>query len=258
MLKEIYMSHGYYLNLDDKYIIEQYLSGRSYADIALELKCTDGTIRHRLIKNNIQRRTNTDYKFTRGIDLKNRQFTNLVVLSRDTESNTAKQRGESFWKCKCKCGRICIASGYALLKNITKCCHVCVVNRSYRGYKDIPQYFWNSIISGAKTRNLEFKLTIEYAWNLYEKQNRKCALSGLNIFFNREKGVRKSRKFITASLDRIDSSLGYIENNVQWVHKDINFMKQDLTQNEFIKYCILIAKYYNMISIEDAKIMRNI
>lgn len=34
----------------------------------------------------------------------------------------------------------------------------------------------------------------------------------------------------------------YANDNVQWVHKDVNYMKMDLTQEEFIKYCKLIAK----------------
>jgi hypothetical protein len=47
----------------------------------------------------------------------------------------------------------------------------------------------------------------------------------------------------TASLDRIDSSKGYIEGNLQWVHKDVNIMKMDLSQVEFIDYCVKVALY---------------
>lgn len=49
-----------------------------------------------------------------------------------------------------------------------------------------------------------------------------------------------TKKNRTASLDRIDSSKGYLENNVQWVHKDINWMKQDYSHEEFLQYCKLI------------------
>ena len=54
------------------------------------------------------------------------------------------------------------------------------------------------------------------------------------------KSVDKKRKF-TASLDRIDSKLGYELNNIQWVHKDINMMKQAYTNNYFIEHCKLVA-----------------
>jgi len=33
------------------------------------------------------------------------------------------------------------------------------------------------------------------------------------------------------------------EGNVQFVHKDINFMKQSLSQEDFIYYCKKISKY---------------
>ena len=52
----------------------------------------------------------------------------------------------------------------------------------------------------------------------------------------------KEYKF-TASLDRIDSNKGYIKGNVQWVHKDVNTMKMDHTQEEFIKICTMVANH---------------
>lgn len=51
----------------------------------------------------------------------------------------------------------------------------------------------------------------------------------------------------TASLDRIDSSLGYIEGNVQWINKEINYMKMDLPQDKFIEWCEKIYKYKKLI-----------
>lgn len=66
---------------------------------------------------------------------------------------------------------------------------------------------------------------------LFVNQKQLCALSHLPL-------EMKS----TASLDRIDNARGYIKGNVQWVHKDINFMKQDLSQEEFIEYCQLISQ----------------
>jgi hypothetical protein len=47
----------------------------------------------------------------------------------------------------------------------------------------------------------------------------------------------------TASLDRINSKKGYTKDNVQWVHKWINFMKQDLDEEEFITFCEAIVNY---------------
>ncbi len=41
----------------------------------------------------------------------------------------------------------------------------------------------------------------------------------------------------TASLDRIDSRLGYEPGNIQWVHKDVNQMKWHLSNDRFIEVC---------------------
>jgi hypothetical protein len=47
----------------------------------------------------------------------------------------------------------------------------------------------------------------------------------------------------TASLDRIDSSLGYVRGNVQWLHKDVNWMKNTLDQDRFIELCKAIVNH---------------
>lgn len=103
----------------------------------------------------------------------------------------------------------------------------------------ISKTFFYRIFHGAKIRNLEFDLTMEYIWDLYEKQNGKCALSGIPIEF----GLEGPHDRKNVSLDRIDSSLGYIEGNVWWVDKDINLIKADLKLDEFIETCNKIANH---------------
>ena len=77
---------------------------------------------------------------------------------------------------------------------------------------------------------------------IYIAQDMKCALSGIPIVFaNSMKLVQSGNT--TASIDRKDSNIGYIEDNVQWVHKDINMMKQKMSNSELIKYCKLIVEY---------------
>lgn len=83
----------------------------------------------------------------------------------------------------------------------------------------------------ASRRGLIVSVTNEYAVSLFEGR---CALTGVPIELN-----------VTASLDRIDSSLGYIEGNLQWLHKDINRMKSDWNQNDFIEMCRRVADYGN-------------
>ena len=72
-------------------------------------------------------------------------------------------------------------------------------------------------------------------------KNRKCALSGREIVIDKKWGPL--RRIQTASLDRIDSNLGYIEGNVWWIHKDFQWMKNDFTVAEFVGACKEVVEY---------------
>lgn len=152
--------------------------------------------------------------------------------------------------CKCDCGRIADVNTNYLMRGLRKTCghEECEFHRQdytnsgennvrFTGYKEISGQKWSSYRCGAERRGLDFLITIEYVWDLFLKQDRKCGLTGLDIFFGKTNTSES-----TASLDRIDSSKGYVEGNVMWVHKDINKMKMDLDKIEFIKMCKLIIE----------------
>lgn len=109
-----------------------------------------------------------------------------------------------------------------------------------KGYEDIPKNFWTRIKNNAKLRDIEVKISIEYCWDLFLKQDKKCAISGLPIVFY------ANIKKCTASLDRIDSKLDYLEGNVQWLHKDINRMKWAFPEKVFLDYCKVIVENLGM------------
>lgn len=169
----------------------------------------------------------------------NNKYFSLLIL------NILKQdlHGRTMAKCQCECGVEKILPVARILKGHYKSCG-CLRHRSgknsptFKGYEDLNGTLWQQFLVNAKRRQFIFNISLKQAWNLFLKQNRKCALSGLEIKF----GNKHTNQETTASLDRIDSSKGYIINNIQWVHKDINFMKQDFNQNVFIKYCKLIGK----------------
>lgn len=150
--------------------------------------------------------------------------------------------------CRCKCGTQRLVRINALIKGLSKgCeCRAIEVNKGrVNSVGDFSETLYGRFRKGAKVRSLVFDLTKEYLWELFLRQNKKCALSGL--FLNMEKSVsrKKGQSNIDASLDRIDSSKGYIEGNVQWVHKDVNKMKQDLNEDRFKQLCKLITKKYD-------------
>ncbi len=112
----------------------------------------------------------------------------------------------------------------------------------FNGFKTISGTIMHQIRVNALERKIHFDISAEYLHNLFEKQEGKCALSGMSIQLYT---TRKDKKNATASLDRINSSIGYIEGNVQWVHKHMNFMKLDFTQEQFINYCRLVVKHFS-------------
>lgn len=120
-------------------------------------------------------------------------------------------------------------------------------NRSFNGHEEIRGHFWAAIRKRAKLRKIEFSLSIKDAWNIYVKQNGCCALTGMPIGFGRS----EHRNENTASLDRINSLLGYIKGNVQWVHKDVNRMKYSMSQEYFVNLCRMVTNNKNLSTITD-------
>jgi len=175
------------------------------------------------------------------------------IGSLQIQSSVIKNK-RTFLNCKCDCGTTKLMAGYHVKSgNCNSCgCKSAKTtgkqNPTYTGYEDISGTLWNHIIDGAKTRNLELTIDIKYAWNIFLKQNRKCALSGIELKFNKNFSVRDGN----ASLDRIDSSKGYICGNVQWIAKTLNRMKGKLTDEEFIKWCHLVANHNPTIKAEVA------
>lgn len=168
-------------------------------------------------------------------DLTGKTFNNGTVLELSHKYN-----GYKFWLLKCNCGKNYTAKTESLISNNTKSCG-CLNKRTgkehprYKGYEEITGDYWNKLKRGAKNRNLHFSIQIEFAWELYLKQKKQCALSGWSLIMGRKKQ--------TASLDRIDSKKPYTEDNIQWVHKDINRIKQNYKEDYLFEICKSIIKY---------------
>ncbi len=171
-----------------------------------------------------------------------KRFGMLLAL----EEYKKNDKGVFIQKFKCDCGNIKWIPTLSITKNVgrTKSCG-CLKkqlgknNRNWKGFGDIFAARWFLIKDSASKRGIEFLITIEYAWNQFLKQNRMCALTGKELFFN----YRLTDFTGTASLDRIDSNKGYTEGNVQWVHKYVNIMKQDFDQDYFIQKCEEVAQH---------------
>lgn len=169
-------------------------------------------------------------------------FGDWTVIDNNVKSEKSVRYGK-YVIVQCVCGTTKESRVSSLSRGeTTKCMSCSAKQRSkihFKGIGEISQSFFYHLQKSAESRQLDFKLTKEYLWNLFLEQNRKCALSGLEIKFYTH---YKNKTDQTASVDRIDSSKGYIEGNVQWVHKHVNLMKLNFSQGEFIDLCALIAK----------------
>jgi hypothetical protein len=107
--------------------------------------------------------------------------------------------------------------------------------KGFRGVGNVSGTFVSGVRCGASIRDLEFGVDAKLLWELYKRQNGLCALTKQPIFFDKyQHGIK------TASLDRINSEIGYISSNVQFVHKDVNLMKRNLSQDKLFYYANLI------------------
>ena len=210
-------------------LIEDYVkNNQSIKDIAIRNSVSKHKIRKILIDNNIPIRTKNNIG---TLELSGKKFGKLTIIHRAVDNELVKKRAGTYWICKCECGNLATLRGSSIVNGSTRSCG-CLWKTSK--YEQIPGEYLTRLKDNASRRKLSFNVTPKYLWNLFLKQNSKCAMSNVNIFFDK-KGVQ------TASLDRINSSIGYEEGNLQWVHKDINQMKMDMPEDIFLKWIFLIA-----------------
>jgi hypothetical protein len=90
------------------------------------------------------------------------------------------------WVCRCDCGaELAVRSTNLVSGNTRSCgCSQLGVNHSkWGGHEEIPGVYLYALHSNAAQRGYAYNLTSEFLWDLYVKQNRKCALSGMPIKF---------------------------------------------------------------------------
>jgi hypothetical protein len=222
--------------INKKLLIEQHLKQKkSCVSIAKEFGFTPTGVRRALLRYNI--------KYTRektgsiSKDRANEIYGTYTVLSYEGKNPC----NHTIWKCQCnKCGTIrnMGIGGLNRSKKEERGCQNCRI----KSYGEIHSRYYNNLKNKAKHRKIKWKVKPDYLWNLFLLQKRKCAFTGIELVFAKN---YRNNKEQTASLDRIDSNKGYEIGNVQWVYIPINFMKQALTDENFIDLCKKVVHYTN-------------
>ncbi len=167
--------------------------------------------------------------FSKYYKLIGQKFNQLEVIDIFTKPKNNEKRLRYYTKCKCDCGNI--VNYLPRFLKIYKCCSSCDPiprTKKYDYYYELPLKYFYGLKQGAKQRKLEFDITKEQLWDLYIKQNKKCAITGIELDFS------------TASVDRIDSSKGYLIDNIQWTFRIINMIKSTLSMSDFKYLCNLV------------------
>ena len=113
-------------------------------------------------------------------------------------------------------------------KNTNNLKNICS-NRSdeYTGFR--------TLLASCKKRNKECDVDLPYLKCLWEKQEGKCAVTGVEL-----KLESSGNKNYQASIDRIDSSKGYIKGNIRYTSVSVNWLKSNLDDEhlkEFFNIC---------------------
>ena len=95
----------------------------------------------------------------------------------------------------------------------------------------VPWWYYRHLAGRGK----RVTVTLEQLDTTWRASGGRCALSGLPITFEDR----------TASLDRINSEIGYEAGNIQWVHKHINRMKLDHPETTFVELCRAVVRHYD-------------
>jgi hypothetical protein len=197
-------------------------------------------------------------------------LTPLMFSHPDPGIKDANGRVVNFWYCKCVCGENFLVEDFKFFSDDVDDLGKEYCRKDHRSLKSPWTYDSNAIYdvnmaaskpilkthlvkdiavvdkhchfdywkSQAKKREIPFTVTEEYLWELFLKQDKKCALTGVDLLIS-----AVNRNLNSGSLDRINSRIGYEEGNLQWVHKTINMMKYVLKQDTFIDLCVKVADF---------------
>ncbi len=133
-------------------------------------------------------------------------------------------------------------------------CRKCIRERTSRYYKNNPEYqdvyrfsrngfiirLLNSIKKRSVIKNIPYELNIDWFNDTIERQNNKCAYSGIEFDFYRINKYKEKRYYIP-SVDQVVAGKGYTLKNSILVCSVVNIMKNNINLDTFRIICYKIA-----------------
>lgn len=90
------------------------------------------------------------------------------------------------------------------------------------------------------------KLTKEIVLKKLKEQDYKCALSGIPLQCQLEKGVKNP---YNASIDRIQAGGSYTEDNIQIICRALNHWRADTPLEDFVEFCRKVVEYQDQLKL---------
>lgn len=173
---------------------------------------------------------------TPRVDLTGKVFDKLTVID-----FSHKNKGRIFWNCLCECGNTSICATATLTSGGATQCYACG-RKFYEAGKSGMNILYKQYKHDAKKRGYEFNLSKD---DFKELTSQDCVYCGAEPNFRINTNTTDNHgDYIYNGIDRVDNTQGYEMDNCVPCCRLCNWMKRDLTEDEFIEHIkkILINK----------------
>jgi len=167
-----------------------------------------------------------------------------LVVVRDIGNHPTT--GESYWECKCDCGKITKVTGYCLTSGNTKSCGCYHKIRTRQLFsKPDSEIRVNRVLfdyrKRATQKGIDFKLTYNQFSNLLDLECYYCGASPKNSLVQHGKQLE-----VYQGIDRKDNTIGYTPDNVVPCCIVCNKMKKVLSHDDFLLHIHRIASRFEV------------
>lgn len=123
-----------------------------------------------------------------------------------------------------------------------KVCRTCHQEKRLSNFSNSPENFLRNLHTQLKSSRKDthaWEIDYDYILQIWNNQNGKCALSGLDLMYHKGSGPT----WFNVSIDRKNSNKDYVVGNIQLVCSAVNMMKQSMNDVDFIWWCKTITTY---------------
>jgi len=168
-------------------------------------------------------------------DLMGQQFGEWIVIGRGKRKSKS---GSVYWLCKCNCGTVREILTSGLTRGISKSCGCLGADHSKEYGYAAKNVVYTQYKDNAKKRNLPFELSFEQFISMTQEKCYYCGIEPSNF----QKNKFNNGSFTYNGIDRLDNTKGYTIENCVPCHKICNYMKRNLSCEDFSRQILRISE----------------